>query len=488
MRARSRESTSGWRSVRGRAADPAESTGSGGGTRVRGRPWQGGGWLDPQEIEEGEEEEDEAKDSHEVGEPEHEVEAGGLGLEKVLVEGGTHRTGVADCIGEIDRKDRGACEMGVGNGAVKEDAPVGDVGEVGPEAGKDHPGLPSDLSGLEEEGREHHEGEASEHDDIGPDQAETVVANEVEDHQGGHDPECDGSFSPVEGSGVRDLQIGKQLRLEVVPEVAVGGEEEIGEAEQDHAGEEGPEEFPSFAASHGVAFRAQADVVLGGWWKPGEEEDGEEKGQEENRPGGEGHPEFGHLGDFHQPRPDAYLALHQPRPHAFHYAAGEDVGAGETCEQKLGGVATLQVAHHHAPDHAEGQAIAEDGQDLEIGGKDRKEQQGGPRHQDEEDEVEPQPPAMGLGTEFHAEVLGGGVADKLGDHEDGLGLKELAEKADGHLGILVGGSRERLAEGVHAEVGREGGHDGIEGEDQIRGPVEVAGERGAEVPVHEPLR
>ena len=64
----------------------------------------------------------------------------------------------------------------------------------------------------------------------------------------------------------------------------------------------------------------------------------------------------------------------------------------------------------------------------------------------------------------------------------------MAEKTDGHLGILIGGSEEWLAKGIHAEVGREGGHDCIDREDQIRGPVEVAGERGAEVPVHEPLR
>ena len=398
-------------------------------------------------------------------------------MKEVLEELNPYRTGVADGIGEIDRKDRGAREMGIGDGAVEENTPVGDISQVGPEAGEDHPGLALDPFRLEEEGRASHEGEAREHDDIGPDQAQAVVADEVEDHKGRHDPERNRAFGPGKGRGVGDAHLDKQFILVDVPEVPVGGEKEIGQAEQDHAREEGLEEFPSFTASHGVAFRAEADVVLGGGWEPGEEEDRQEKGSEEKRPGEEGHPEFGHSD-----------VVHQPFAHAFHFAAGEDVGAGETGEKKLGGVAAFQVAHHHAPDHPEGKAVAEDGQDLKIGREDCEEKKGHPGHHDEEDEVEPQSVPVGLGTEFHAEVLGGSVADDLGDREDGLGVEGLAEETDCELGVLVGRGEKRLAEGVHAEVGREGGRDRIEREDQVGGPVEVAGERGAEGLVHEPLR
>ena len=98
-----------------------------------------------------------------------------------------------------------------------------------------------------------------------------------------------------------------------------------------------------------------------------DDEDGEEEGNKEYRASGKGHPELCHAD-----------IVHQPCPHALHLSTGEDVGAGETGEQEFGGVAALKVADYHAPHHAEGQSIAEDGQDLEIGGQNRKEKKGGP--------------------------------------------------------------------------------------------------------------
>ena len=110
-------------------------------------------------------------------------------------------------------------------------------------------------------------------------------------------------------------------------------------------------------------FGAELDVLLGGRGELGEEKNGDEEREQEDRGGGKGHPELRYP-----------LVVHEPRAHALYFSAGEDVRAGKSGEEEFGGMAALEEAHHQSPHHAERDAVQKDGEHLEGGGQDGEEQ------------------------------------------------------------------------------------------------------------------
>ena len=403
---------------------------------------------------------------------------------EVLVELHAHGAGVADGVGQVDGEHGRARHRGGRHQAVEEDGAVRDVGEVGTQAGQGHPPEPADEPGAVEEGGAAEEEEARGHDGEGRHEAASVFPHEVEQGEDAHDAEHDEGFGAADDGLVAAVGVPEaveELDLVVVAVVAVGGEEEVGEAHQAQAGPELAEERRALRTAHGLALDA-FDAVGGRRRRELlEEPDGEGEHGQEMEPGDGGHPGLADLAqgvgdgraDGGEGGPEVGDgAGHEGAPEVLGDAAGDDEGEAEAREEDLGGATAFEIAHDEPPYHAEGEAVEEDGRGLPSAGKEGVQDEGGlgDAHEDEQGDA-----ASGggeFGAKLDAQILGRAVAEHLADHEGRLELElqghGLAPQhplhIDEHLAVKPGG-RERLAEGVHGEVRRERRHHGHAHED-----------------------
>lgn len=143
---------------------------------------------------------------------------------------------------------------------------------------------------------------------------------------------------------------------------------------------------------------------------------------------------------------------HETAAYVLHDTAGKHIGGGKPRQKEVRDPSSLQVPYQQAPDHPEGKAVHEHGQDLPA----RREN----RHCAEAQLRKKNEPHQGLGPPLGAkggansdpQEFGNRVAEDLAHQQGGLELN------DGPREILSSELRHRngLTEGVHAEVGPEG--------------------------------
>lgn len=167
--------------------------------------------------------------------------------------------------------------------------------------------------------------------------------------------------------------------------------------------------------------------------------DADEERREEDEAGDEGHPVVG----------DA--VFDEGESDAFGFAAGEDEGGGEGGDEDFGGGPAFEVADDEAPDHAEGDAVEEEGEGFEVRREDGEEEECEPGDEDGGCQVETEAVARGFRADAGAEVFGEAVAEELGEEEEGFGFEGAVEEADAG-DVRVGEDGDGPAEGIHAEV------------------------------------
>ena len=122
------------------------------------------------------------------------------------------------------------------------------------------------------DGREAHQGKAKAHEPEGREEASLVVTHKVEQGHGAHDAECYRSFGlgeerllALEKTGSRvAVELGKELGLVDVPEVAECGEHRVGDDQQGESESEFPQEGPPGCFVHRSSSRPLFNVGRGG--------------------------------------------------------------------------------------------------------------------------------------------------------------------------------------------------------------------------------
>lgn len=154
----------------------------------------------------------------------------------------------------------------------------------------------------------------------------------------------------------------------------------------------------------------------------------------------ERHPELG------------YTDLQQGRTDGLDDSIGDDEARTQPCGQSLGVTAAFQEPQHQTEDHAQRYAVDKQPNKIPRGQCQREQEQRHLRHGDQHEQQNSSAARADLGDNLDAQKLGQRVAKHLGRHQHRLE----PHSPQSHVAKGCGG--ERLAKGVHAEVGAEGGH------------------------------
>ena len=280
-------------------------------------------------------------------------------------------------------------------------------------------------------------------------QRAAVVADQRQHGEHNQHHHADRQFGQRKQLGLAtQAQFGPDFCGKIVAEIAQSSQQDIDQHQRDQARSEAAEQGVAGRAIHRHALGAFGNVRSAGWGQRGQPEQAEPQHRHKQCAGDGGHPPF-----------TGKVRIHHHGADRFDHTRRYDKAGTQHRADQVGHAPPFDKAEHHAPDHAECDAVDEHGGNVPRRRDHRKQHQCSLCNQALQQDSADAAMRGQFGNHAHADQFRQRVTHDLRDHENDFVIERQDRRQSGKMR-----GRKGLAKSVDRKIGAERHQPGISAE------------------------